>query len=941
MLKHLENILVVNDPREKNRKELVRDVRTAPRILELWRKGVCLIDEVDVVLHPLKSELNFPIGRKEDLDFAPLRWNLPIHIMDAVLAASLNVNPQITGHKAKSILERLRSVVAQGYEDCFLQRQPHLILLNLSYYHQKFKPLLAEWIGLWLAHQGLDMMAYGDIILRFVRGDEPLTAAGVNSFPEERYIKMVNLAHDWLSSFLPHCLQKINRVTFGIMLPSDVERFKMTYPQMPQSRIKLAIPFIGKDVPSSASEFAHPDVTIGLTILAYRYQGLRMFDFNDILSTIQSQFSREMGPKEQRFSALRYVSWIKDSGGLVCGAYQDLKDNGTEKVILQRVVQVNPSCKYWIDSVGVVRCCPLAYFSEDAIQSDTSSAPTGTVVVTKISNIERRLGFKYYINDEGDLVAYRTKILPLHLLRRSDSMQIKPLYRLLREQPSVIHTYLEETIFPDYMRHKRYKLSASGQELGGEMLFGRTIGFSGTPSDLLPDDLGQCNFAEEEEGEIIYTLSRQDVVSCAFVPEKQWSVHQLLQDIASSTNPSYFALIDSGALITGMSNEEVARFLLSNGLTDRGIEGVVFLDNQDCKVVLVAATNRVVRLSECGIEKERRFAFYDQVHTTGTDIQHIQTATAAITLGKDMTLRDYAQGAYRMRAIGNGQRISVFIIPEVQELISSHTNKACKNADIVANMSWPDKVIGWLVINSMHSDTIQFNLLQLQNAANIWRKVAFRCLAENENRLCMLQGVANDPADDITIALKNEGLSEPDKKQVDYENTQAVSAHKQAKNEDFLLHSDAIGTYTGDSGEQLQVESASGDVTHHDNNDEEEEGDEQNGISMVEIDETNKRLITSLNIFREPMDFTLQNAVVQPVNLCELVQQQIDEKYDFIKGHVTTAQLQRILDRLSEPVEENIMRQKSFEAPQVNQLDQEQEQVFISHLFVSTLSSWL
>ena len=40
---------------------------------------------------------------------------------------------------------------------------------------------------------------------------------------------------------------------------------------MPRSRFKLAIPFVGKDVPARASEFAHPDVIIGLTVLAYRY----------------------------------------------------------------------------------------------------------------------------------------------------------------------------------------------------------------------------------------------------------------------------------------------------------------------------------------------------------------------------------------------------------------------------------------------------------------------------------------------------------------------------------------------------------------------------------------------------------------------------------------------------------------------------------------------
>lgn len=42
---------------------------------------------------------------------------------------------------------------------------------------------------------------------------------------------------------------------------------------MPRSRTLTAVPFVGKDVPSAASEFAHPDVVIGLTIMAFRYEG--------------------------------------------------------------------------------------------------------------------------------------------------------------------------------------------------------------------------------------------------------------------------------------------------------------------------------------------------------------------------------------------------------------------------------------------------------------------------------------------------------------------------------------------------------------------------------------------------------------------------------------------------------------------------------------------
>ncbi len=37
------------------------------------------------------------------------------------------------------------------------------------------------------------------------------------------------------------------------------------------------------------------------------------------------------------------------------------------------------------------------------------------------------------------------------------------------------------------------------------------------------------------------------------------------------------------------------------------------------------------------------------------DIKQALNAVALITLGKDMSFRDYAQGAFRMRGIGAGQ----------------------------------------------------------------------------------------------------------------------------------------------------------------------------------------------------------------------------------------------------------------------------------------------
>ena len=57
------------------------------------------------------------------------------------------------------------------------------------------------------------------------------------------------------------------------------------------------------------------------------------------------------------------------------------------------------------------------------------------------------------------------------------------------------------------MRFQDEKLSASGQDLGGSILFGQRIGFSGTPSDLMPRELGQCDYEPGSEGEMVSTMT--------------------------------------------------------------------------------------------------------------------------------------------------------------------------------------------------------------------------------------------------------------------------------------------------------------------------------------------------------------------------------------------------------------------------------------------------
>ena len=87
---------------------------------------------------------------------------------------------------------------------------------------------------------------------------------------------------------------------------------------------------------------------------------------------------------------------------------------------------------------------------------------------------------------------------------------------------------------------------------------------------------------------------------------------------------------------------------------------------------------RSTLLAQCGMPWDRRFSFYDQVHTTGMDIKQSPNARAVVTIGKDMTFRDYAQGAYRMRGIGVGQTITLYLIPEVVKRMEAEKRSLAK-----------------------------------------------------------------------------------------------------------------------------------------------------------------------------------------------------------------------------------------------------------------------
>ena len=495
---------------------------------------------------------------------APERWLLPLHLIDAFKfcrTGQVSNAAALALDGAHDALAELAEVLSRGTAEHHVAFRPHLLLLEKTYF-EELRPILFRWLVPWLRTHGLAEAVVDDEALRRAVLDYEIPLE-VEEAVGPRGMQMLNLSAAWLSHLLAHCLSKVSRVGFGLLQPRDMNKIGGA-DAISETRKLVAIPFKGKDSPSPAAEFAHPDVLLGLTILAYWYEGMRVSDMSRLLMSLKVDLIEEGGPVEQRKSYVLFEGWVAAARSI-------------------------------------------------AERAGTPMPP----------------------------------LLPLNLVQPRDAQQLEALHEHLGCVPGVALFYLSKLVFPLTMKVQAIKISASGQELGSQTVFGTRIGFSGTPSDLVPHGLKPCHFERGSEGKILSTLTDPNVVMPLELEEAMTAPYDLLRMLATAKPPIH-ALIDVGASIMGPTNQQAVEYMLSVGL--EGMDAAVFLDDADRRMVVFRGGGQPVPLSTVGVPWSRRFTFYDQVHTTGMDIKQCGTARAAITVSKDTILRDYAQGAWRVRA---------------------------------------------------------------------------------------------------------------------------------------------------------------------------------------------------------------------------------------------------------------------------------------------------
>jgi hypothetical protein len=133
--------------------EACRTLACVLRMFSHEERGCLLLDEVDVCLHPLKSELNFPIGGSVPLALAPERWELVMWVVAALDPAgrAASLQGRSGSERARGVGARLHALLqALAAARRVQYMRPRGLLLVDAAAYGAVLPALAEWTLLWL-----------------------------------------------------------------------------------------------------------------------------------------------------------------------------------------------------------------------------------------------------------------------------------------------------------------------------------------------------------------------------------------------------------------------------------------------------------------------------------------------------------------------------------------------------------------------------------------------------------------------------------------------------------------------------------------------------------------------------------------------------------------------------------------------------------------------
>ncbi|KAK4235167.1 hypothetical protein C8A03DRAFT_46641 [Achaetomium macrosporum] len=250
------------------------------------------------------------------------------------------------------------------------------------------------------------------------------------------------------------------------------------------------------------------------------------------------------------------------------------------------------------------------------------------------------------------------------------------IFPALRYAKPAIDFYLATVVFPKKMREFRFKLSASGWDLGKVKQHPLT-GFSGTTDSkyVLPISVTALDLPEQRHTNsavLGYLLRDENTVlelgGNQVYDSQTLTADTVLEAVTTSRQPMR-VILDVGAQIIEVGNLQVAKRWLDLVPASEA-DAVIFFNDQDELSVLMR--NGVVDsflTSPFATQTDRCLVFLDQAHTRGADLKLPDSYRAAVTLGPGVTKDTLVQACMRMRKLGQGQSITLCVSSEMQKRI--------------------------------------------------------------------------------------------------------------------------------------------------------------------------------------------------------------------------------------------------------------------------------
>ncbi len=144
-------------------------------------------------------------------------------------------------------------------------------------------------------------------------------------------------------------------------------------------------------------------------------------------------------------------------------------------------------------------------------------------------------------------------------------------------------------------------------------------------------------------------------------------LHEILKN-QFGANSHKLALIDSGSLFYGLSNETVSKIILEHITKERSdLEAVVYFDSKNNLVIQEKGKTEATPFAGSSIPPEKRITYFDPSHTFGADVLQAIGAGGEVSINEKSSFEEFMQACWRMRGLKTAKQD-----------ISLNVNKAAK-----------------------------------------------------------------------------------------------------------------------------------------------------------------------------------------------------------------------------------------------------------------------